>query len=85
MLLERLALELVTDREVLQLGNECIRAEGLAAEADLFAARINRLLNNKPRVLACVVRFMRIPRGLFHMTRLDVRNRTHRIEPIPDH
>jgi len=84
-LLERLALDLVTDTEVQQVGADCIRAEGLTAEADRFAARINEFLDNKPRALACVVRFMRIPRGLFHMTRIDIRNRTHRIEPIPDH
>ena len=84
-LLERLALELVTDPEVQQIGANCIRAAGLTVEADHFAARINQFLHNKPRALACVVRFMKIPRGLFHMTYIDIRNRTHRIEAMPDH
>jgi hypothetical protein len=85
LLLERLALELVTDPEVLQIGTDRLRTEGLADEADSFAARIKQSLNSKPRALGCVVRFMRIPRGLFHMTRIDIRNRTHRIDAIPDH
>ena len=54
------------------------------AEADHFAVRIKQHISSKPRMAACVVRFMKIPKGLLHLTHIDIRNRSHRNEPIPD-
>jgi hypothetical protein len=84
-LLERLALELVKDLEVHQMARGHLRTEGMEEEADRFAQRIRQFLGNKPRAAACVVRFMRIPPGLLHLTHIDVRNRSFRNEPIPAH
>jgi hypothetical protein len=83
-LLERLVLELVSDQDVRQLAADCIRREGLTGEADRFAVRIKQLLGAKARAAACVVRFMKISKGLLHLTHIDVRNRSFRNEPIPE-
>lgn len=84
-LLARLTLELASDPAIWAQAKECLVAEGLYAEAERFAGRIKEFLPNKPRAVACALRFLKFPREYFCLVYLDVAHRARREEPIPAH
>jgi hypothetical protein len=80
----KLETDLADDPAIHQLGRECLRAEGLEDEADKFSARTKELLHNKPRLVACTVRFFKIPRHAIRLVYFDVRKGEERFESVPN-
>ena len=74
---------LVNDESVIQLMRECLETEAILDEAELFKAKINRVINRKPAAISCVFRFLNIPRTEAHLVYLDIRARQRRVAPIP--
>jgi len=75
--------DLVTDDNVRKLMEDSLKAEGLYEEAEKFRKKMRFLMSNKPRQLACAVRFLNIPRNEARVAYLDIKTKERRSEPIP--
>jgi hypothetical protein len=90
-LMNRLALNNVTAPQVHAQARIAMEGEGLAGEADRFAARISALqsgadpLAAKAQVAACAARFLKIPANQLCLLRFDVRNRQRLMRDLPAH
>lgn len=78
-----LSRDLFADDDVARRMRECLIAEGLLREAELFRSKALSLLGRKEDLAACAVRFLKIPPNEIGLRYVDVRNRAFRIVALP--
>lgn len=84
-LIHWLSHHLFADDEIAAHMRECIIKEGLFREAELFRKKALSLLGRKEDLLACAVRFLKIPQDEVGVRYVDIRSRAVRIVPIRQH
>ncbi len=80
-----LSTDLLTDASVVEHMRNCAAEEGLLYEAEKFRSKMRLLLADKPRMLACVVRFLGIPRSDVRLVYMDVKRRQLSEQAVPHH
>ncbi|WP_374322618.1 hypothetical protein [Brevundimonas sp.] len=61
----------------------CLALEGATREASLFVKRMNDLSSDKPRMLACMIRFVKLRKEDFLLRYIDIRKRSTWVEEVP--
>lgn len=73
----------LNDGEARALAERCVRAEGLLSDAENFAGKIERQVQqDKPAAISTAVRFLRIPPDDAELVWFDPRTRRPRTAPI---
>jgi hypothetical protein len=84
LILGRLGLELVTDRDVKAHVEQCLKAAGVWGEAQRVARAVREnVLRRKDLAVRTVVGALRIPRNEVRLVYLDPHKGTERFEPLP--
>ncbi|MNT05654.1 hypothetical protein D3C72_1402820 [compost metagenome] len=81
-LMQWMSHHLLEDAELSSTMRDCLLSERIFGEADLFRKKALSLVGKKEDLLACAVRFLKIPMNEVGIRYVDIRNRSFRIVPI---
>lgn len=84
-LMHWLSQDLFEDDEITAMMRKAITEEGLFREAELFRTKAMSLLERKEDLIACAVRFLKIPPTEVDLRYVDVRGRVSHRKPIRLH
>jgi hypothetical protein len=78
-----LAMARVTDESVRSHAVSCLEAEGLLTDARALEGAMRAAIRNKKKAIACIVRFLALPRADFRVATFDIKNKQVRLDKIP--